>query len=145
MNWLSSDDEDVFLGGIDDLWDMFSKTVQVVKAPTYVAENTSSSFIPAYGQESNRYNYNYTPESQEFRAILVTKKPSQDFEQNVEKVVPSTKIFLKIEQAGRDYIMDGRPNEKINFNGKSYNIISEDEPTDYLDRMFYYFEIQLIK
>jgi hypothetical protein len=144
-DWLSTEDKAVFLAGVDDLWDMFSKTVVIFKEPNYSAVDSSAKFIPAYGPQSNKNNYELEPESQSFRALIVTRRPGQDFETNVEKVVPVSDLYLKIEQSGRDYIMDGRPNLKIDFGGKTFNIVSEEEITDFLDRKFYYFKLQLVK
>lgn len=143
-DWLTTEDKNAFLSGMQDLWDMFAKPIIIYKQPQYEAVSVSAGFVYGYGNiESTPTNYTFTNVSGIFSGILVSQLPNQIYDTNVEKTVPVADIYLKVKQDARDFILNGIPNEKIVYADKVYNIAGEEQITDYLDEYYYYFKLKL--
>ena len=56
-------------------------------------------------------------------------------------VVPEGQVIIKIQQEGRDYIVNGKT-ERIEFDGKSFNLVSKDAIRDYFGLKIYVFVLE---
>jgi len=132
-----------FTTAMDNLWATFQQSIVVVKAPIISSVDISTrSFVPGYGIETSPSNVTYTHESGTFNALSVVKKPDGSFSPDADRVIGSTTVFIKVGQAARNYILDGRPNEKIIFKGQAYNSINTEGPNTFLTNQYYYFKLQ---
>lgn len=132
----------VFEAAAESLWEDMQKSVTIVKKATIAAMNTGASFIPGYGPSSNDANYTYTPVSGTFNCLRVTLRPDGIIDSISDKAVSTESLYIKVKQAAHDFISDGE-NEHAVYQGKKYNITSQDQATFFLGRSYFYFKLEL--
>lgn len=134
-----------FVAVLQDLWDTVEETITVVKEPikSPVDISLSGGFIPGFGASATPSNYTLIPESAQFYCLETTQKPETINGESSNKQIPSNIVYIKVQADAYSYINDGRPNQHIIFKNKTYSILGEEEPSEYLGKVFYIFKLQL--
>lgn len=133
---------------IEDLFDTFSRDVIIHKEPKKIIKNINTNSLAGYDENSNIENYEYIPESQTFKA-----KIKYENEQALEAArfggltnfLSQGVVKIKVRKDARDYILDGRKTEKIEFDSKSFNIISDESVKKFFNTVYYVFYLQTTK
>jgi hypothetical protein len=143
---LTSNQITVFTGIFADHFSTFSREgarqITVHKEPLKTL-NVSTP-LPVYGYESsNETSYSYTPVYSSFPAIIVYTPVQQTKElEELKNSINKGEVRIKVEQDCRDYIEDGRKTERVEFDGKSYNMISSDGVQNFLGLIYYIYKLE---
>ncbi len=121
MITLSSGTINLLNQAADDLWSTFATNITIVKKASVAAIDTSITTLPGYGFLSRESNYIYTPEQKSFPCLKIADKPTDAIDFITDKVQAEGDILIKVQQAARDYILDGRPNEHAIYKNKTYS------------------------
>ena len=139
---LSPQDKLFFQSSLTDLFDTFARDIVIHKEPKKVIKSGSVNLLPGYGESSKPENITYTPVNSTHKAMIsYKKKQSTEADSNVGVITPGGEVKIKVQQAARDYIMDGKT-EKISFDGKSFNLISRDAVQEYWGMKMYVFYVE---
>lgn len=145
---LNSDIISVFTGAFMDHFDTFThdrtRLITIYKEPIKTIATTNR-INPIYGYEdsSATSNVTYTPVTGIFPATIKydSIQKTQELEE-VKNTINKGEVRIKIEQNARDFIEDGRKNERFEFDGLSYNQITNDGVQNYLGLVFYIYKLQ---
>jgi antitoxin component YwqK of YwqJK toxin-antitoxin module len=125
-------------------WQTFKRQIVVAKEPirTLINSNPSSPFY-GYGESSNVDQYEFTSVTGVFDA-MITYNLDQKLEEleEVKNNVLHGKIRIKVEKEARDFIEDGTKTERIEFDNKSFNVITSEGVLDYLGLTFYVYHLE---
>lgn len=146
-SFLSANDESWFAGAADTWFDTFKRTITVHKEPIKTIKNNITTQLFGYGQngQTTSQQIEYTPRSQTFEAVIKYKN-NQDLD-----LLPDIKAYVKesnyviiiVKSAARDYITKEKT-EKIEFDSKSFNMISAGTLRYYFSTTYYEFVLQEI-
>ena len=105
--------------------------------------NTGDAPFVGYGDESNAINYSYTPVSGVFWSLLVDKnnQPILNLSELSAYVQAGGVAKLKVMQNTKDFIINGKT-ERIEMDGRSFNLKTTWEMQGYLSLNFYYFGLE---
>lgn len=145
MNFLSANDNTDILQAFDDLWDTSDTFLTIVKEPQIAVTNLNGSYIPGFGQTSNPNNFVPTPESRTFPCLTKEKAPDNSVDYVTNKQEPKQVISLKVKQDARDYIQDGRRTLYALYQGRKFNILSDEEVAKIGTRVYYIFKLEVIR
>ena len=139
---LSAQDKAFFQSSLLDLFDTFARDIIVHKEPIKIIQSSNVDLLPGYGESSTPENIKYTPVNQTFKAMISYKK-NQSTEANADigMITPGGEVRIKVQQATRNYIMDGKT-ERIEFDGKSFNLVSRDAVQDYWGMQLFIFYLE---
>jgi hypothetical protein len=133
---------------IEDLFDTFARDIVVHKEPKKIIKNINTNSLAGYDENSNIENYEYIPERQTFKAKIKYEN-EQDLEAakfiSLKNLLSQGVVKIKVRKDTRDYILDGRKTEKIEFDNKSFNIISDDSVKKFFNTVYYVFYLQTTK
>ena len=133
---------------IEDLFDTFARDIVVHKEPKKIIKNINTNSLAGYDESSNIENYEYIPECQTFKAKIKYEN-EQDLEAarfiSLRNLLSQGVVKIKVRKDARDYILDGRKTEKIEFDNKSFNIISDDSVKKFFNTVYYVFYLQTTK
>jgi hypothetical protein len=138
---VSSGQSAAFLSALELFRTQFEKLITVVKKAETAPINPTSPYVPGYGIPSNEGNYTFQPVSGTFNATRVVNTIEAPIDQSINKFVSTDEIFIRVDGDARDFILDGRPNEYILFEGTTYNVIELSQPLFFLERTFYKFKL----
>lgn len=137
---LSNIDKESFQKSVMDLFDTFSRNIEIHKEPIKKITQVNVNLLPGYGETSKPTNIEYIPRYQTFKAIIDYKdKQTVSFEKDAGITVPRGGISIKVQSEVRDYINNGRT-EKIIIDQKTFKLASNESVKDYFGlKMFIYF------
>ena len=146
MASLISDDEKKILTGVfGDVFDTFKWQIDVYKEPVKTIDTINESALFGYGEEANITNYTYTVQSGSFSGVISYQdKQDQNYYSELNGPIPMGDVRIKVQQDCRDFIANGKT-EKIEFDGKSWNVISDDSVQRFLDSTFYVYYLERAK
>lgn len=146
-SFLSAADETWFANTADTWFDTFKRSIIVHKEPLKTIKNNTTTQLFGYGQngQATSQQIEYTPRSQTFEAVIKYKN-NQDLE-----LLPDIKAYVKesnyvviiVKSDARDYITKEKT-EKIEFDNKSFNMVSAGTLKYYFSTTYYEFILQEI-
>jgi hypothetical protein len=108
------------------------------KEPIKQISTISSSPVYGYGESSNLTNISYIPVTGIFPVTVSIFSPQSQMLEDIKIIQSTTNIKIKVEEEAKNFIEDGRKNEKVELEGKSYNFISDDAEIQNFQGLFYY-------
>jgi hypothetical protein len=128
---------------LEDLFDTFARDITVHKQPKKNITNNPQNHFIGYEEGSMVENITYTPESKTFKAKI---KYETDQTLNQLKEINNTLskglVKIKVRKDARDYILNGTKTEKIEIDGISFNVISDEAVKVFFNVTFYVFFLQ---
>ena len=101
--------------------------------------------MPGYGEGSVPENVELVPVSSSFSAMInYGDKQSTKTEGVAGVTVPKGQVSIKVKKDARDYIMNGRT-ERIEFDNKSFNLISRDSVKYHFGLSLYVFYLEEVQ
>ena len=144
MDLLTSSEKSYITGDLIDLFDTQKRTILIHKQPTQTIANTASNdILYGYGEPSNQVNYQYTPISGYYEAVVrYAKDQKQQTFQEIKVALPQGSCRIKVLESGKEYISNG-VTESVEIDGIKFNIITDDGVKNHFDSLkFYYFILQ---
>lgn len=134
---------------IEDLFDTFARDIIVHKEPKKIIKNINTNSLAGYDENVNPENYEYIPESNIFKAKIKYENEQDLAALNhlggLRSLISQGIVKIKVRKDARDYILDGRKTEKIEFDGKAFNIISDESVKKFFNTVYYVFYLQTTK
>ena len=128
---------------LGDVFDTFKREIIVHKSPKKVISQINESQLFGYGEAANPVNYTYTPQSGVYNAkISYIENKSNEYVQDFQSKIDNNIVRIKVEEATRDYIMNGKT-EKVEFDNRYFNVISRDIVSSFLDVKYYIFYLKV--
>jgi hypothetical protein len=143
MASLISSGEKVILSGVfDDVFDTFSRQIVIYKEPVKTVSSINESNLFGYGDSSNQVNYSYTAQSETHLAIIkYADQQSQNYHSDMGGFIPDGGVRIKVKAPCKNYIESGKT-EKIEFDGKSWDVTTTDAVKRFLDSEFYVYYLE---
>ena len=144
---LISTTERAALGSMfNDIFDTFKRDIVIHKEPKKIINQISTSQIFGYGDYSDVINYQYVPVTGVYPAIIkYTDKQTANFVEEINSQTSVGTASIKVKKDCRDFIANGKT-EKITFDGKTFNVISDDAVKSFLNATdFYLFQLEVTK
>lgn len=120
-----------------DLFDTLSRDIVVFKEP--IKNIVSVNDTPVFGYPTDQLpeSVTYTPVSGIYKARIFYGSPDEDIVSlNSEIKNPNTTARIRVRDAAKDYIEDGKT-ERITFDNKSWNVQYGFVVKRYIDENFY--------
>lgn len=145
-SFLTSSEIDSLTGDFVRHFETFSafNSLIVHKEPLKTILSNTENVLPGYGPSSTEENYELTPVSGVFRAIVLNEKNSA--EQTLTELqtrAPSNKIKIKVERDAYDFITNGKT-ELFELNGLTYNGVDNVYAQNFLGARYYVFELKSV-
>ena len=146
MSFISENVAADFSKNYDDFFDYFSRPFVVHKDPIKVVQQLDNAPIYGYGSNSDAVNYTYIPVSATFsgRIYYNNAKDADAVNSDLKLIFARGDVTLKVKQTVRDYIANGKT-IKVEFDGKTWNIITEDIVKKYLNNTYYVYGLEQTK
>jgi hypothetical protein len=146
MSYISSDTAAKFSEEYDKFFDYFSRPFVVNKDPIRVINQLSSPMIYGYGQNSDQANFTYVPVTGVFRGRIYynNAKDNDVVDPDLKVIFAKGDVTLKVKQSARDFIANGKT-LNLEFDGKTWNIITEDIVKRYLNNSYYVYGLEQTK
>jgi hypothetical protein len=146
MSYISSDVAASFSNEYDQFFDYFSRVFIVNKDPIRVINQLSSPMIYGYGQNSDQTNFTYVPVTGVFngRIYYNNAKDNDVVDPALKVIFAKGDVTLKVKQPARDFIANGKT-INLEFDGKTWNIITEDIVKRYLNNSYYIYGLEQTK
>jgi hypothetical protein len=146
MSLIDSKSAAEFSKDYDNFFVYFSRPFVVHKEPIKVLESIQSPTMYGYGSSSDSANYTYIPVNATFNGRIYYNN-SRDVDavnSDLKLVFARGDVTLKVKQDARDYIANGRT-IKLEFDGKTWNVITEDIIKKYLNNSYYVYGLEQTK
>jgi hypothetical protein len=144
---LTDADKLSFKNSIVDLFDTFSRDIKVHKEPKKVISevNPTTPNMPGYSHDSNPTNVTYITESKTFKAMIrYSNKQEVETDNFAGTKIPTGMVAIKVQEDCKTYINNGST-EKIELDGKTFKIASNDAVKDHFGYALYVYMIEEIK
>ena len=139
---ISSGEKAALSGVFDDVFDTFSRNIVVYKEPVKTVASINESNIFGYGDSSNQVNYSYTAQSGTYPAtIQYSDQQEEKYSSDAGGPIPKGGVRIKVKTACKNYIENGKT-EKIEFDGKSWDVTTTDAVKRFLDSEFYVYYLE---
>jgi hypothetical protein len=142
---LSTGDIHAFSGAFIDHFDTFSdkRDIVVYKEPKKTVIQSADLPMAGYGASSNPENYQLTPVSGVFPAIIRYKRLQKQFPlPDLQTSINKGTVTIKVQEHARNFINEGKT-ECIQFDNKSWNVIGTDAVQNYLGVKYYYYDLEV--
>jgi hypothetical protein len=135
-----------FAKNYDDFFTYFSRPFVVHKEPIKVVQQIQNAPIYGYGSNSDSVNYTYIPVTGTFngRIYYNNARDTDAVNSDLKLVFARGDVTLKVKQPARDFIANGKT-IKVEFDGKTWNIITEDIVKKYLGNSYYVYGLEQTK
>jgi hypothetical protein len=146
MSLIDSKSAAEFSKDYDNFFVYFSRPFTVHKEPIKVLESVQSPTMYGYGSSSDSANYTYIPVNATFNGRIYYNN-SRDVDavnSDLKLVFARGDVTLKVKQDARDYIANGKT-IKLEFDGKTWNVITEDIIKKYLNNSYYVYGLEQTK
>jgi len=146
MSFISSDTAASFSNEYDQFFDYFSRPFVVNKDPIRVINQLANPMIYGYGQNSDQTNFTYVPVTGVFngRIYYNNARDTDAVDSDLKLVFARGDVTLKVKQPARDFIANGKT-INIEFDGKTWNVITEDIVKRYLNNSYYVYGLEQTK
>ena len=146
MSFISSEIATSFSKDYDDFFVYFSRPFIVHKEPIKVLESVQSPTMYGYGSSSDSANYTYIPVNAVFNSRIYynNSRDTDAVNSDLKLVFARGDVTLKVKQDARDYIANGKT-IKLEFDGKTWNVITEDVIKKYLNNTYYVYGLEQTK
>lgn len=146
MNFINSMVAEDFSKNYDEFFDYFSRPFIVHKDPLKIVQQVQSAPIYGYGSSSDSVNYTYIPVTGIFngRIFYNNARDTDAVNSDLKLIFARGDVTLKVKQNARDFISNGRT-IKVEFDGKTWNIITEDIIKKYLNNTYYVYGLEQTK
>ena len=146
MSFISSDTAASFSNEYDQFFDYFSRPFVVNKDPIRVINQLANPMIYGYGQNSDQTNFTYVPVTGVFngRIYYNNARDTDAVDSDLKLVFARGDVTLKVKQPARDFIANGKT-INVEFDGKTWNIITEDIVKRYLNNSYYVYGLEQTK
>jgi hypothetical protein len=146
MSFISSEIATSFSKDYDDFFVYFSRPFIVHKEPIKVLESVQSPTMYGYGSSSDSANYTYIPVNATYsgRIFYNNSRDTDAVNSDLKLVFARGDVTLKVKQDARDYIANGKT-IKLEFDGKTWNVITEDIIKKYLNNTYYVYGLEQTK
>ena len=146
-SFISANDEAWFSEAATTWFDTFKRQITIHKEPIKKIKNNTDTQLFGYGQQgqTSSQQVEYIPRSQDFYAVIKYNN-NQDLNllTDIQSYVASQNYAtMIINHTARDYILKEKT-EKIVFDGKSFNVISNGTLKYYFSIEYYEFIVQEI-
>ncbi len=147
-SYLNSETMAIFTGAFSRHFQTFSRdgnrVVTIHKEPLKtIVNNQINTNIYGYGPAASPPSFGYTPVSQSFAAIIMYNLEQKQSElEEVKYIINKGEVKIKVEPSCRNYIEDGRKTERIDFDDKSYNMITSDGTQNFLGLIYYVYKLE---
>jgi len=146
MSFINSTTAAEFSRDYDEFFDYFSRPFVVHKDPIKIVDQLQNAPLYGYGSSSDSVNYTYIPVNATFNGRIYYNN-SRDVDavnSDLKLVFARGDVTLKVKQAARDYIANGKT-IKLEFDGKTWNVITEDLIKKYLNNTYYVYGLEQTK
>ena len=146
MSFINSTAAAEFSQDYDNFFVYFSRPFVVHKEPIKVLESIQSPTMYGYGSSSDTANYTYIPVNATFngRIYYNNTNDADAVNSDLKLIFARGDVTLKVKQDARDYIANGRT-IKLEFDGKTWNVITEDIVKKYLNNSYYVYGLEQTK
>jgi len=146
MSFINSTTAADFSKDYDDFFTYFSRPFVVHKDPIRVVEQVQSTPLYGYGQPSDAVNFTYIPVTGIFngRIFYNNSRDVDAVNSDLKLVFARGDVTLKVKKDARDFIANGRT-IKLEFDGKTWNVITEDTVKTYLNNLYYVYGLEQTK
>jgi hypothetical protein len=142
---ISTGEKATLTGIFNDIFDTFKRDIVVYKEPIKTVASINESNLFGYGDASNQVNYTYTAQSGSYEAIIrYADQQQQDYYSDLNGAIAKGDARIKVKKECRDFIENGRT-EKIEFDGKSWNVVTSDSVRRFLDSEFFVYHLERAK
>ena len=142
---ISATEKTSLTGAIADSFDTFKRNIDIYKEPKRVISSISESQLFGYGTSSNIVNYTFQTVSGTYSAtIRYLNDKEGEVNQDINTRIPDGKVRIKVQSDARNFIEDGKT-EKVVFDGKSFNVVSEDIVKSFLGAEYYVYYLEVSK
>lgn len=146
MSLVSSNTITNYTGLLYQHFNQFKRQIVVHKNPIQTITDVTSNIYGGYdGQNSNPSNYSYIPISGIFYGrIRYEGEKGKDESQPIRQLdirIPRGAAIIKVESDCSNYIQNGKT-ERIDVDGKHFNIISDVAIQNYLGLQFYLYTLE---
>ena len=131
----------------DDFFTYFSRPFVIHKEPIKVLQQLQNAPIYGYGSNSDSVNYTYIPVTGTFNGRIYYNHSRRDYEDvdtDLKFIFAKGDVTLRVKQDARNFIANGKT-IKLEFDGKAWNVITEDIPKKYLDNTYYLYGLEQTK
>jgi hypothetical protein len=131
----------------DDFFTYFSRPFVVHKEPIKVLQQLQNAPIYGYGSNSDSVNYTYIPVTGTFNGRIYynhSRKDYEDVDTDLKFIFAKGDVTLRVKQDAKNFIANGKT-IKLEFDGKAWNIITEDILKKYLNNTYYLYGLEQTK
>lgn len=135
-----------FSKAYDEFFDHFSRSFIVHKEPIKIIQELENSPLYGYGSSSDSVNYTYIPVTGIFKGRIYynNARDTDAVDSDLKLVFARGDVTLKVKQEAKDFISEGKT-IKLEFDGKTWNIITEDIVKKYLNNSYYVYGLEQTK
>jgi hypothetical protein len=146
MSFINSNTAAEFSNAYDEFFDYFSRSFVVHKEPIKVIQELENTPLYGYGSSSDSVNYTYIPVTGIFngRIYYNNSRDTDAVNSDLKLVFARGDVTLKVKQNARDFIANGKT-IKLEFDGKTWNVITEDVVKKYLNNSYYVYGLEQTK
>jgi hypothetical protein len=146
MSFINSNTATEFSNAYDEFFDYFSRSFVVHKEPIKVIQELENTPLYGYGSSSDSVNYTYLPVTGIFngRIYYNNSRDTDAVNSDLKLVFARGDVTLKVKQNARDFIANGKT-IKLEFDGKTWNVITEDVIKKYLNNSYYVYGLEQTK
>jgi hypothetical protein len=146
MSFINSNTAAEFSNAYDEFFDYFSRSFVVHKEPIKVIQELENTPLYGYGSSSDSVNYTYLPVTGIFngRIYYNNSRDTDAVNSDLKLVFARGDVTLKVKQNARDFIANGKT-IKLEFDGKTWNVITEDVIKKYLNNSYYVYGLEQTK
>lgn len=146
MSFINSNTAAEFSNAYDEFFDYFSRSFVVHKEPIKVIQELENTPLYGYGSSSDSVNYTYLPVTGIFngRIYYNNSRDTDAVNSDLKLVFARGDVTLKVKQNARDFIANGKT-IKLEFDGKTWNVITEDIIKKYLNNSYYVYGLEQTK
>tara|TARA_Y100000310_G_C20346460_1_gene652258 strand:+ start:253 stop:693 length:441 start_codon:yes stop_codon:yes gene_type:complete len=139
---ITSEERAILTGTFQDVFDTFKRDIVVYKEPIQIVETISESMIFGYGEYSNPVNYTNSLVSGSFSAtIRYQDMQEEDYSSLLGADLTKGIVRIKVQKAAKDFIDVGKT-EKIEFDDKTFNVVSDVAVKRFLDSEYFVYYLQ---
>jgi hypothetical protein len=129
-----------------DIFDTFKREIIVHKEPIKTVTDLDLDMFYGYDVPyDNPNNFTYTAVTGAYYAtIRYADHQLEDLEPELNTAVPQGLVRIKLEAGGMNFIESGKT-EKITFDNRTFNIVSDRSVKKFLDSTFYVYHLEQVK
>ena len=142
---ITSSERAILTGTFQDVFDTFKREIVIYKEPKETISDINESLIFGYDEFSNSTNYTYQAVSGTFYAtIRYNDLQEEEFQSDIKADISKGLARIKVQSEAKDYIENGKT-DRIEFDNKTFNIISDVAVKRFLDSEFFVYHLQSTK